>query len=187
MRKVVVQVFDYSLDGIVGEEETDFFDFCRELPDDPGLDEWRHGSLERADVHIMGRITYEGMAQYFPTATDHPHAELMNSAQKAVFSRTLNTTEWANSTIRSGDLAEEINKLRQDGSGDILAHGGISFVQSLVRLDLADEYRLSVFPYVAGSGKGLFAELPKPLELELESSTSFGNGIVGLVYRRNRS
>jgi dihydrofolate reductase len=86
----------------------------------------------------------------------------------------------------NGDTAAEIEKLRQEGDGDIMVHGGIGFVQSLVRLDLADEYRLSVFPYLAGSGRALFAGIAKSRPLELVSSTSFGNGMVGLVYRRHR-
>jgi len=187
VRKVVVQVFDYSLDGIIAEEGTDFFEFCREVPDDPGLEAWRLGSFERADVNVMGRRMYEGAAQFFATApADHPYAEFMNSAPKVVFSSTLTTANWANTTIASGDTAAEIEKLRQDGDGDIMVHGGISFVQSLVRLDLADEYRLSVSPYLAGSGPALFAGVTKPRPLELVSSTSFGNGMAGLVYRRPR-
>ena len=187
MRKVVVQVFDYSLDGILGQEDTDFFEFCRELPDDSGLEAWRLGSFERSDVHIMGRKMYEGAAQFFPAApADHPYAEFMNSATKVVFSSTLTTADWANTTIVNGDTAAEIEKLRQDGDGDIMVHGGISFVQSLARLDLADEYRLSVFPYLAVTGPALFAGIAKPRPLELVSSTSFGNGMVGLVYRRHR-
>ena len=187
MRDVVVQVFDYSLDGIIGEEGTDFFEFCREVPDDPAHEAWTLNSLQSADVHIMGRVTYEGMARYFPTAADHPYAAVMNSAQKAVFSGTLQSSDWPNSTILSGQTAEEIEKLRRQGSGEILAHGGVSFVQSLVHLDLVDEYRLSVFPYVVGSGRALFADVAKPRPLELVSSAIFANGIVGMVYRRPKS
>jgi len=185
VRKVVVQAFDYSLDGIFAQEGTGFFEFCRELPDDRGLEAWRLGSFQRAEVHVMGRRMYEGAAQFFPTApADHPYAEIMNSATKVVFSSTLTTADWANTTIVNGDTAAEIEKLRQEGDGDIMVHGGISFVQSMARLDLADEYRLAVFPYLAGSGPALFAGLaPRPLELV--SSTSFGNGMVGLVYRRH--
>jgi dihydrofolate reductase len=134
----------------------------------------------------MGRVTYQGMAQYFPTAADHPYAEVMNKAPKAVFSGTLKTTDWANSSILSGDTSEQIEKLRQEGAGEILAHGGVSFAQSLVRLDLVNEYHLAVFPYLVGSGRSLFADVAKPSELELVSSTAFGNGMVGLVYRRCR-
>ena len=83
MRKLALTVFDYSLDGIIGEEDTEFFKFCREVPDDPAHEAWTLDCLQRADVHIMGRVTYQGMAQYFPTATDHPYAEVMNKGRKA--------------------------------------------------------------------------------------------------------
>jgi dihydrofolate reductase len=108
----------------------------------------------------------------------------MNTAPKAVFSSTLKSAGWNNSTIVNGDTAAEIEKLKQHGTGDIMAHGGVSFVQSLVRLDLVDEYLLTVFPYLAGAGATLFADLPRPQPLEFVSSTAFGNGMVGLVYRR---
>jgi dihydrofolate reductase len=185
--KLVVHVFDYSLDGIVGEEDTDFFEFCRQVPDDPAAEAWTLSSLERAAVHIMGRVTYEGMARYFPTAgADDPYAAVMNSAPKAVFSRTLTSTDWAHSVIVSGDTAAEIAKLRQQASGEVVAHGGVSFVRSLAGLDLVDEYRLRVYPYLAATGRTLFAEVQKPQPLELVSSTAFGNGTLGLVYRRHR-
>jgi dihydrofolate reductase len=138
-------------------------------------------------VHILGRKMYQEAASYFPTApADNPYAGFMNPATKMVFSSTLTTADWTNTTIVNGDTAAEIEKLRQEGDGDIMVHGGISFVQSLVRLDLADEYRLSVFPYLAASGPSLCAGIAKPRPLELVSSTSFGNGMVGLVYRRRR-
>jgi dihydrofolate reductase len=185
MRKLILQVSDYSLDGIIGVEDTAFFDFCRELADDADLEAWRATALKRAGLHIMGRKTYEGMAEYFPAAdASHPYAEIMNTASKAVFSSTLKSAGWNNTTIVNGDTAAEIEKLKQDGTGDIMAHGGVSFVQSLVRLDLVDEYMLTVFPYLAGPGASLFAELPGPHPLELVSSTGFGNGCVGLAYRR---
>jgi dihydrofolate reductase len=185
MRKLVLQVYDYSLDGIIGVEDTAFFDFCRELPDDAGMEAWNRSALERAGIHIMGRKTYESMAGFFPTApASHPYKEIMNTAPKAVFSSTLKSAGWNNATIVNGDTAAEIEKLKQDGSGDIMAHGGVSFVRSLVRLDLVDEYLLTVFPYLAGPGATLFAELPGPRPLELVSGTAFDNGIVGLTYRR---
>jgi dihydrofolate reductase len=182
MRRVVLQVFDLSLDGIIGEEDTAFYEFCRAVPEDPAHEAWLAGSLERAAVHLVGRKTYEGMARYFPTATG-PIADAMNRIPKAVFSRTLRTAGWPETTILSGDIAEEIDALRQ-GSGEILVHGGVSIAQSLARLDLVDEYRLTIYPCVAGAGAALFAGTAKPRELELAASTAFPNGIVALVYRR---
>jgi dihydrofolate reductase len=185
MRPVVVQVFDYSLDGIIGEEDTDFYKYCRDFPDDPAYEGWLIGSLRRAGLHIVGRVTYQGMARFFPTATD-AIADAMNETPKAVFSRTLKTADWTGTTIVSGDLATEIGKLRRTGTGEILAHGGVSFVQALTRLDLADEYRLTVFPHLAGSGQQLFTGLAAARRLTLVSSTTFGNGLLTLTYRRNR-
>jgi dihydrofolate reductase len=97
MRPVVLQVFDLSIDGVIGAEGTEFFDFCRAIPDDPAHAAWLVSSLERAGVHIMGRVTYEGMAQYFPTATGGI-ADVLNRAPKAVFSSTLQVADWAGAT-----------------------------------------------------------------------------------------
>ncbi len=139
MRKLVLRVFDYSLDGILGEQDTAFFDFCRALPDDPGLEAWHRESLSGAGLHVMGRRTYQGMAEFFPTAdaSGHPYAAIMNAAPKAVFSNTLASADWANTTVIRGDTADQIGKLKQESGGDILVHGGTSFVQSLVHLDLS--------------------------------------------------
>jgi dihydrofolate reductase len=185
MRPVVLQVFEMSLDGIIGEENTPFFDYCRALPDDPAHEASLVSSLERAGVHVMGRVTYEEMAVHFPTTTG-PIAEVMNRTPKTVFSRTLPAADWPESTIARGELAAELEALKRSGTGEILAHGGAGFVRSLARLDLADEYRLTVFPFVAGSGRPLFADVAKPRSLELVSSTAFADGPVSLVYRRPR-
>jgi dihydrofolate reductase len=185
MRTVVVHVFDYSLDGVIGEEGTEFEKFCRDEPDDPAYEAWLADSLGGASLHIVGRVTYEGMARHFPTATD-PIADAMNRIPKAVFSSTLQTTDWAGTTIVSGDTATEIAKLKRDGDGCILAHGGVSFVRSLVQLDLVDEYRLTIHPYLAATGPRLFDDLPGAHPLELVSSTVFSAGVLAAVYRRSR-
>ena len=185
MRPVVLQVFELSLDGIICEEDTEFYDYCRAIPDDPAYEAWLVGSLERAGVHIMGRVTYEGMARHFPTAAG-AIADVMNRTPKAVFSSTLQAAGWAESTIISGDTAAELDALRRQGSGEILAHGGASFAQSLAGLDAVDEYRLTVLPYVVGGGTPLFTDLAKARQLELVSSTAFAGGMLALVYRRRR-
>jgi dihydrofolate reductase len=122
MRTVIARIFDYSLDGVIATTEgTPFFDFCRELPDDPAQEDHNRALYARADLHVMGRVAYQGMAGYFPTATDHPYADLMNAARKVVFSRTLTDASWANSTIASGDLATELDALKRGGDGTIVA------------------------------------------------------------------
>jgi dihydrofolate reductase len=184
VRKVVIRAFDYSIDGVIAEEGTDFFQFCRDLPDDPAQLDRTRALYESADLHVMGRNLYQGAAEYFPTAVDHPYSDIMNAAPKLVFSRTLQTADWANSTIVTGDLGKEIEELKRGGDGDIIAHGGFSFWQSLIRLHLVDEYRLTVFPYLVGSGRRLFGDVEKSRQLDLVASFGFANGTVELQYRR---
>ncbi|HEY2551311.1 MAG TPA: dihydrofolate reductase family protein [Streptosporangiaceae bacterium] len=186
MRKLIARVFDYSLDGFVADEGTEYFEFCRDLPDDDAQLDRTADLYERAYAHIMGRAVYEGMASYFPAAADHPYASALNSARKIVFSRTLKTADWASTTIAAGDTAEEIDRLRRGGDGHIIVSGGVSFWQSLLRLDLIDELRVTVFPYLAGEGTRLFADPGKPRQLHRVSSIAWSNGTVELEYRRDR-
>ena len=185
MRTVVLQVYDYSLDGIFGEEDTEFYKYCRSRPDHPDHERWIVESIRRADVNIMGRVTYQGMERFFPTAAG-PLADAMNAMPRAVFSRTLTATDWPGTTILRGDTGTELENLCRQGDGEILAHGGLSFARSLINLDAVDEYRLSVYPHLAATGQRLFDGLPAPHGLELGSSTTYGDGLVALTYLRRR-
>jgi len=184
MRTVTARIFDYSLDGMIAAEGTAFFEFCRELPDDPAHVARTRELYENADVHIMGRKHYQDSAQYFPDAVDHPYADAMNAARKVIFSRTIQKADWANTSIASGDLETEVEKLKMDGDGYIVAHGGFGFWRSLIRHDLIDEYRLTVFPYLAGRGTRLFDSLERLPKLALISNNTFSNGITELALRR---
>ena len=84
---------------VIATEGTEFFQFCRDIPDDPAEDARGSEFYAGADLHIMGRVAYQSMVGYFPTATDDPYADLLNTARKVVFSRTLKTADWANTTI----------------------------------------------------------------------------------------
>jgi dihydrofolate reductase len=185
MRKLIAWVFMYSLDGLLADEGTEYWQFCFGLPTDPAALEQKLDVYQSAYAHIMGRVAYEAMAGALPTA-DHPFSGIMNAARKVVFSRTLRTAEWANTTIAAGDTTEEIDKLRRGGDGHIVVWGGVGFWRSLMRLDLIDEFRLDLHPYVAGEGTRLFDGVPKSYRLDLVSSTEFSNGTVGLQYRRHR-
>ena len=188
MRKLIATVFNYSLDGLLADEGTEFWKFCFDLPenrepDDPAQLDF----LQSAYAHIMGRTAYEGIARSMTTtATDHPFADILNAARKVVFSRTLRTADWANTTVAAGDTAEEIDKLRRGGDGHIVVWGGVSFWRSLMRLDLIDEFRLDLHPYVAGEGMRLFDDVPKSYRLDLVSSAAASSGVVELRYRRHR-
>jgi len=185
MRKLVAWAFMYSLDGLLADEGTEYWRFCFGLPVDPAERQQKVGFYESAYAHIMGRTAYEAMAAALPTA-DHPLTGIMNAGRKVVLSRTLTTAEWVNTTIAAGDTTEEVDRLRRGGDGHIAVWGGVGLWRSLMRLDLIDEFRLDLHPYVAGEGTRLFDGFPKSYRLDLLSSTEFSNGIVGLHYRRHR-
>jgi dihydrofolate reductase len=186
VRTLTARIFDYSLDGVIATEGTSFFDFCRDLPDDDAQLDRTRAFYESADLHIMGRNHYQNAAQYFPEAVDHPYADAMNAARKVIFSHTITTADWANTSVANGDLRAEIEKLKLDGDGYIVAHGGIGFLRSLIHRDLIDEYRVTLFPYLAGKGARLFDDLEEPARLELVSATAFGGGATELAFRRDR-
>jgi dihydrofolate reductase len=183
MRKVIAWVFMYSLDGLLADEGTDYWRFCFGLPLDPAEQEQKIAIFASAHAHVMGRTAYEGMAASLPGA-GHPFTDLMDAGRKVVFSTTLRTAQWANTTIAAGDTTEEIDELRRGGDGHIVAWGGVRFWRSLMQRDLIDELRVDLHPYVAGQGTRLFDGLPESYRLELVSSTAFRNGILGLQYRR---
>jgi len=183
MRTVIAQIYDYSLDGISAEEGSSFFDFCRALPDDPACLERAVDFYRNADLLVMGRTHYQGAAQYFPSADDDPYADVINAARKVVFSHTLATADWANTTVSNGDLAAEIEKLKLGGDGYIIADGGVGLLRSLIRHELVDEFRISLVPYLAGKGPRVFDDLEQPAKLELVSVTPVGGGISELIYR----
>ena len=185
MRTLIAWVFMYSMDGLLADQGTEYWDYCFGLPGDPATLEQKLDLYQSAYAHIMGRVTYEAMAEALTTA-DHPLTGVMNAARKVVFSRTLTTAEWANTTIAAGDTTEEVDKLRRGGDGHIVVWGGVGLWRSLMELDLIDEFRVDLHPYVAGEGTRLFDGYPKSYRLDLVSSTEFSNGIVGLQYRRHR-
>jgi dihydrofolate reductase len=179
MRRVILQM-SVTLDGYVaGPGGEGDWGLPAEHPD---VRAWKLASLRQAGTHIMGRVTYEQMAGYWPTATDD-YAAYMNNLPKVVFSKTLPTAEWISSRIARGDLTEEIAALKSESGGDIFAHGGATFVQALSRLGVIDEYRLVILPVALGNGLPLFKDLARPLRLDLAEAKSFPGGTVIHVYR----
>jgi dihydrofolate reductase len=187
MRKLVLQVVEISLDGYICEEGTEFWRSFGSAalppaPDDDEFEEYFLTTLRRAGTHIMGRVTYESMAETWPTSTD-PVAAIMNDIPKVVFSRTLKSADWPEARIARGNTTEEINRLKAEPGGEIVAHGGARFAQSLARLGLVDEYRLYVMPVAVGSGVPLFTDVGRPQGLHLVSSRVFQCGVLALIYR----
>jgi len=179
MRKVVLQ-FWISLDGYSVDEDTELWQVMEQI-DDPDQQEYLLNRLQEAGTHIMGRVTYQGMAKTWPTS-DHSFAGPMNDIPKVVFSKTLQSADWPQTRIARGDIAEEIAKLKAEPGGEIVAHGGTQFAQSLIQSGLVDEYRLWVLPAAAGQGAPLFTASAHPPALHLLSSTAFPSGILQLVY-----
>ncbi len=189
MRKLIATVFNYSLDGLLADEDTDFWKFCFSLPenDDPD-DAGQLEFLRNADAIALGRNSYQDIAKAMTTTNaGHPWAEVLTAARKVVFSTTLQTADWANTEIISGDTAEEVDRLRRGGDGYIVVMGGVGLFRSLTALDLLDVLQVSMFPYIAGHGTRLFDGVPESYRLDLVSSASSANGIVELRYRRHRS
>jgi len=179
MRRVVVQM-GVTLDGYVagtgGEGDWGL------PPEHPDVHAWKVASLDRVGTHIMGRVTYEEMAAYWPNATGD-YADFMNQLPKVVFSASLPDAGWGGTRIARGDLAAELAALKAESGGEIMAQGGAAFVQALSRHGLIDEYRLVILPVALGNGLPLFKDLAKPLRLDLTEARSFPDGTVTNVYQ----
>ena len=140
MRKLVLSM-GVSLDGLVARAGPHGAGGWGLPPEDPALKERKLGWMHDIGLHLMGRNTYEEMAEFWPVSDD-AYAAPMNEIPKVVFSRTLERAEWADSRIARGDLAQEITTLKREPGKDMLAWGGAAFAQSLSRLGPVDEYRL---------------------------------------------
>lgn len=180
MRKVTAGLF-MSLDGVVESPEKWHFPYFNDE-----MGEAVGASMAAADAMLLGRVTYEEFASYWPgvSSADQPVAGYMNDTPKYVVSTTLEEPlEWNNSTLITGDVAEEIRRLKQQPGKNIGITGSATLVRSLLRDDLLDELGLLVHPVVVGSGRRLFEEGVDPKGLTLVDSKTFSTGVVYLTYR----
>jgi dihydrofolate reductase len=171
---------------------------------------WKVQNAWNASLHIMGSRTFQSMAAFWPTATG-VFAPPMNQIPKAVFSKqgsailkaaatTLRDAlaeagdtqtgqlqpgaeSWAEAYVASGDLADEITKLKAEDGKPIVAHGGAAFARSLIAQNLVDEFVLLVYPIALGKGVPIFSDLPAPRPLKLVRSRVFPLGAVAQIYR----
>ena len=141
--------------------------------------EWVLDTVSNAGAHLIGATTYAGWAGYWRSASG-PFAAPMNEIPKVVFSNSLTSADWGETTIATGDLADTVARLKQERSGGyLLAQGGVRFARSLVQTGLIDEYRLVVHPVVLGAGERLFTA---PLTIEPINTTAFSAGAVAHVF-----
>ncbi len=185
MAKVVVSQF-VSVDGVVedpgGSEGWDRGGWAFKYERGPEGDKFKLDEVMDSDALLLGRVTYEGFAEAWPSRTGE-FADKFNNMTKYVVSSTIGEPEWNNTTVIRDDVPGEVAKLREQPGGDVLVNGSAELVRTLVDNDLVDELRLMVFPVILGGGKRLFTETQAPASLELAESRQAGETTI-LVYRR---
>jgi dihydrofolate reductase len=185
MGTIVVTEF-VSLDGVMedpgGSEDFKYGGWTFEIARGDEGDRFKVDETMEAEAQLLGRVTYQGFADAWPSRSGE-FADKFNNMPKYVVSSTLKDPEWNNSTVLEGDVVEAVSKLREEQDGVILVAGSAQLVQTLLEHDLVDELRLMVFPVVLGSGKRLFGETSDKKPLELVDSKMVGDGVAILVYR----
>jgi len=195
-RQVVAQTF-LTLDGyMVGPDEDISWviaGFDPEMADDIAA------HMSDAGLFLLGRVTYEIFAAYWPHAVPYEDGDpidpaggkedpriirALNDSPKVVFSTTLAEAGWDNARVVAGGLGDEVRSLKAQPGGPINVQGSASIVQALARADLIDEYRLYVHPVLLGDGKRLFANGLDRQDLALAGIKPYANGVVATTYRR---
>jgi dihydrofolate reductase len=180
MSNLVVTEF-MSLDGIV---EDPGGEWVTQFDQGPKAYSFKLNETVNSECVLLGRVTYEGFARSWPHERGE-FADKFNSLPKYVVSSTLQDPSWPNTTVLSGDLTEQIVKLKAGTTGDVVVHGSATLVHALLDKGLVDELRLMVFPVILGSGLKLFGQTGAPMRLQLVSTTPLGpDGVLLLIYQR---
>ena len=162
-----------TLDNVVEDPQLWSFDF---QSDDTG--QWNAAVLDTADAMLLGRVTYEGFAEAWPQRSGDPFSDKFNAMPKHVPTTSLDTLAWNNSHVVSGDVAEEVRKLKADAN--VLVWGSPTLVGFLAQHALVDEYALLVSPIVRREGKKLFDGFAEPAKLEVTEATRLSGGMLAL-------
>jgi len=175
-----------SLDGFVAgpNGEMDWIKVDEEIFDHVGK------RISEGDTALYGRVTYQMMESYWPTAADQPgaskhdieHSKWYANVHKVVLSKTLNDANLANTTILSDNLSDNINEIKRQEGTDILLFGSPTATHSLMHLNLIDGYWLFVNPIILGEGIPLFVNIKDKIKLKLLTSHQFGCGVTELNY-----
>ena len=187
MRKLVL-FMHVSLDGFAADTKSglDWISYDNELQ------QYADGIVATVGSPVYGRVTYELMAGYWPTVLDNPnasehskaHARWVDQATKIVFSKTMKKADWNNTIVINDNIAEEINKLKQQPGKDLVIFGSPTLAHSFMELDLIDEYQLTLNPVLLGSGKPAYQNIKDKTNLKLVKATTLKSGVVGLHYER---
>jgi dihydrofolate reductase len=138
------------------------------------------------DAMLLGRVTYQEWANYWPTSTNEPFSSHINKVPKYVVSKTLDSAPWGrrgNATLVKGNLTDAIATLKQQPGKNIGIHGSPTLVEAMLQADLLDELRLEIYPVVAGSGARLFHDGRAIKQLQLTDSKITSNGVAILTYQ----
>ena len=184
MAKIVVSQF-VSLDGVIedpgGSEKWDRGGWAFKYERGPEGDKFKLDEVMASDALLLGRVTYEGFAEAWPSRSGE-FADKFNGMRKYVVSTTMDAAEWNNSIVVKPDqLVDTVTKLRQEPGGDVLVNGSAQLIAALRANDLVDEYRLMVFPTVLGGGKRVFADDGNVSGLRLMDARPAGETLI-LVY-----
>ena len=192
MRKII-SLTHLSLDGFAGGPDggLDWISYDEEL------EKSAHALHDMTDAVIWGRATYQGMASYWLTVPGNPastpaeleHARWLDNATKIVVSRTLDRIEWnnaKNTVLIKDNIAEQINKIKQQPGKDIWFLGSPGLLQTFMELDLIDEYRVNINPTILGKGTSHYGSLGRKIPLKLLESRTLKSGVVLLKYSRDR-
>jgi dihydrofolate reductase len=186
MRKLIVQTF-LTLDGVMqapggpGEDDDGGFAYGGWSVNywDDQMGQVMGEATSRPFAMVLGRRTYDIMAAYWPTAPEEEGAKVFNDATKYVASRSRPDLQaWSNSVLIEGDAAGGLAALKREDGPELQVHGSANLIQTLLRHNLVDEFRLWVFPLVIGSGKRLFADGTVPAGLRLADSKVSSTGVV---------
>jgi dihydrofolate reductase len=186
MGKLVITEY-ISVDGVVeapsGNEAFERIGWADGFSRGPEGDQFKVDETMASDAQLLGRVTYEGFAESWPTF-EGEFADYFNAMPKYVVSSTLKNPEWNNTTVLDGDVVDEVGMLKQQYERDIVVHGSAQLAQTLIEHDLVDQINLLVYPVIVGAGKRLFSDTSATKRLQLAEAKTFGDGVQLLVYRR---
>ena len=180
MGKIIVSD-NVSLDGVIqdpaGDEGFRVGGWIGQIKDRPELNKLAPEAL------LLGRRSYEWFAARWPSRSGEL-ADRLNSLRKYVVSSTLEHPDWNNSTVLTGDVLDEVSKVKRDLTGDIVVPASFQLVRTLMEHDLVDELRLKIFPVVLGAGERLFGETSDKKAMRLVEIRTFEGDVVLLTYER---
>lgn len=188
MRKLIVSM-NVTLDGFMAGPNCEL-DWHFKLWDVEMM-ETLSEQLFAADTILLGRVTYNAMARFWPmkakdlsgTKADIAFAEMMNKYTKIVVSKTLQEATWGNSKLIKNNLVKEVTKLKNEEGRDVIIFGSGKLSSALIKASLVDEYSIWVHPVILGKGKPFFRKMQESLNIELAATQIFKSGVVILNYR----